>query len=112
MANLESARPVSASRSTRSYHVPEWTQLGNQMDEAKLRIRSEEHRVFGVLRAEVVRNLVKLRRNAAVLDELDVACSFAVLAEERRLVRPKLDHGYVWTGKSRSAVGDDADCPG
>lgn len=68
------------------------------MDEAKLRIRSEEQRVFGMLRAEVVRNLVKLRRNAAVLDELDVAQSFATLAEERRLVRPKLDHGYVWAG--------------
>ena len=30
-------------------------------------------------------NLVKLRRNAAVLDELDIACSFATLAEEQQL---------------------------
>ncbi|KAH7060577.1 muts domain V-domain-containing protein [Macrophomina phaseolina] len=93
IANLESARSVSSSKSTRSYHVPEWTKLGNQLDEARLRIRSEEQRVFGQLRAAVVRNLVKLRRNAAVLDELDVACSFATLAEERGLVRPKLNHG-------------------
>ncbi|KAB2573957.1 MutS protein-like protein 1 [Lasiodiplodia theobromae] len=93
MANLESARSVSSSRSTRSYHVPEWTHLGNHMDDARLRIRSEEQRVFGQLRAEVVRNLVNLRRNAAVLDELDVACSFATLAEERGLIRPKLNHG-------------------
>ncbi|GME61198.1 MutS protein-like protein 1 [Neofusicoccum parvum] len=91
--NLDSARSVSSSKSTRSYHVPVWTRLGNQMDEAKLRIRSEEQRIFGELRAEVVRNLVKLRRNAAVLDELDVACSFATLAEGRGLVRPKLNHG-------------------
>ncbi|EOD52178.1 putative 2 protein [Neofusicoccum parvum UCRNP2] len=84
--NLDSARSVSSSKSTRSYHVPVWTRLGNQMDEAKLRIRSEEQRIFGELRAEVVRNLVKLRRNAAVLDELDVACSFATLAEGRGLV--------------------------
>ncbi|KAL1636842.1 MutS protein 1 [Neofusicoccum ribis] len=84
--NLDSARSVSSSKSTRSYHVPAWTRLGNQMDEAKLRIRSEEQRIFGELRAEVVRNLVKLRRNAAVLDELDVACSFATLAEGRGLV--------------------------
>ncbi|GME40318.1 MutS protein-like protein 1 [Neofusicoccum parvum] len=86
IANLDSARSVSSSKSTRSYHVPVWTRLGNQMDEAKLRIRSEEQRIFGELRAEVVRNLVKLRRNAAVLDELDVACSFATLAEGRGLV--------------------------
>lgn len=98
IANLESARSVSSSKSTSSYHVPEWTRLGNQMDEARLRIRSEEQRVFGELRADVVRNLVKLRRNAAVLDELDVACSFATLAEERGLVRPKLNHGYVHSG--------------
>lgn len=98
MANLESARSVSSSRSTRSYHVPEWTHLGNHMDDARLRIRSEEQRVFGQLRAEVVRNLVNLRRNAAVLDELDVACSFATLAEERGLIRPKLNHGYVYPG--------------
>ncbi|KKY26180.1 putative dna mismatch repair protein muts [Diplodia seriata] len=67
--------------------------LDGLVDDAKLRIRSEEQRVFSLLRAEVVRNLVYLRRNAAVLDELDVACSFATLAEERGLVRPKLNHG-------------------
>ncbi|KAL1651379.1 MutS protein 1 [Diplodia intermedia] len=95
IADLDSARPVSSSRTTRSYHVSDWTHLGNQVDDAKLRIRSEEQRVFSLLRAEVVRNLVYLRRNAAVLDELDVACSFATLAEERGLVRPKLNHGYL-----------------
>jgi DNA mismatch repair ATPase MutS len=34
-----------------------------------------------------------LRQNAAVLDELDVACSFATLAQEQQLVRPVLDYG-------------------
>jgi len=38
---------------------------------------------------------VVLRRNASVLDELDVACSFAVLAKEHDLVRPILDTGSV-----------------
>ncbi|OJD30956.1 2 protein [Diplodia corticola] len=93
IADMDSVRPVSSSRSTRSYHVPDWTHLGNKVDDAKVRIRSEEQRVFGQLRAEVVRSLVNLRRNAAVLDELDVACSFATLAAERGLVRPKLNHG-------------------
>ncbi|EON64221.1 hypothetical protein W97_03451 [Coniosporium apollinis CBS 100218] len=93
-ANLgPSARSVSSSRSTKSFHLPEWTSLGARLDNVKMRIRAEEQRVFGELRAQVVRNLVKLRRNAAVLDELDVACSFATLAHEKSLVRPLLNSG-------------------
>ena len=93
LSALPSARPVSSSRTTRSLHIPEWTQLGTRIDEAKYRIRNEEVKVLGVLREEVVRNLVILRRNASVLDELDVACSFATLAKEHRLVRPALNNG-------------------
>ena len=48
----------------------------------------------------MIRNLVKLRRNAAVLDELDVACSFATMAQEQSLVRPILN-----TGTSHKIVG-------
>jgi len=64
-----------------------------QLDETRFRIRTEETRALGDLRAEVIQNLVKLRRNASVLDELDVACSFAVLALEKNLVRPILNSG-------------------
>jgi DNA mismatch repair ATPase MutS len=90
---LGSTRSVSASKSTRSFHLTEWTHLGKRIDEAKLRIRAEEQRVFSQLREMVVRNLVKLRKNAAVIDEIDVACSFATLANEQQLVRPILNHG-------------------
>jgi DNA mismatch repair ATPase MutS len=83
-------KSLSSSKSTRSFQIPEWTQLGSQMDETRFRIRNEEQRVLGQLREGVVRNLVKLRRNAAVLDELDVACSFALLAIEKNFVRPIL----------------------
>jgi DNA mismatch repair ATPase MutS len=83
-------KSLSSSKSTRSFQVPKWTQLGAQMDETRFRIRNEEQRVLGQLREGVVRNLVKLRRNAAVLDELDVACAFAVLAIEKNFVRPIL----------------------
>jgi DNA mismatch repair ATPase MutS len=83
-------RSLSSSKSTRSFQIPEWTQLGSQMDETRFRIRTEEQRVLSELREGVVRNLVKLRRNAAVLDELDVACAFAVLALERNFIRPIL----------------------
>ncbi|KAH5319376.1 DNA mismatch repair protein Mut3-like protein [Parastagonospora nodorum] len=83
-------KSLSSSKSTRSFQVPEWTQLGAQIDETRFRIRNEEQRVLGQLREGVVRNLVKLRRNAAVLDELDVACAFAMLAIEKNFVRPML----------------------
>jgi DNA mismatch repair ATPase MutS len=61
----------------------------------KVRIRAEEQQVFLRLREQVVLNLVKLRRNAAVLDELDIACSFATLAQEQGLVRPILNNSTV-----------------
>jgi DNA mismatch repair ATPase MutS len=57
------------------------------------RIRAEEQRVFNSLRDSVISHLVKLRRNATVLDELDVSCAFATLAEEKGLVRPLLNYG-------------------
>ncbi|KAF2808597.1 DNA mismatch repair protein MutS [Mytilinidion resinicola] len=92
-AATQLTKSVSSTKSTRSFHLLEWTHLGTQLDETRFRIRSEETRALGDLRAEVVQNLVKLRRNAAVLDELDVACSFAVLALEKSLVRPILNSG-------------------
>ena len=86
-------KSVSSSKSTRSFLIPEWSRLGGQMDQTRHRIRNEEQRVLGELRGEVVRNIVKLRRNASVLDELDVACAFAVLAIEKNFVRPTLTSG-------------------
>ncbi|KAF3001407.1 DNA mismatch repair ATPase msh1 [Curvularia kusanoi] len=86
-------KSLSSSKSTRSFQIPEWTQLGAQMDETRFRIRNEEQRVLSDLREGVVRNLVRLRRNAAVLDELDVACAFALLAVEKNFTRPIINSG-------------------
>lgn len=87
------ARNVKTTKSTRSFHQSEWSSLGSKIDQAKLRIKAEEQRVFQLLREQVVVNLVKLRRNAAVLDELDIGCSFATLAKEQGFVRPILNSG-------------------
>jgi DNA mismatch repair ATPase MutS len=92
---MEDARRVSSSKSTAAFHVPEWTRLGSLIEEAKQRIRVEEQNIFGRLRDQVIKNLVVLRRNATVLDELDVACSFATLAEEQHLIRPILTEGTI-----------------
>ena len=84
-------RDVKTTKSTRAFHHSEWSNLGSRIDQAKMRVRAEEQRVFQQLREQVVLNLVKLRRNAAVLDELDIGCSFAILAEEQKFVRPVLN---------------------
>ncbi|EQL02416.1 MutS2 protein [Ophiocordyceps sinensis CO18] len=119
--NLAEVKALSASRSTRSFHLPEWTALGQRLDQARFQIRREEQRVFQALRELVIRDLVKLRRNAAVLDELDITTSFAKLAVEQGLVRPRLNNsvGHTIMGgrhptveggllaKGRSFVGND-----
>ncbi|KAJ5637231.1 hypothetical protein N7490_007110 [Penicillium lividum] len=93
LEELGVTRTVSSTKSTRSFYLPAWTELGNKMDRVTVRIRQEEQAIFERLRREVILNLVKIRRNAAVMDELDVACSFAILAQEQQMVRPILNEG-------------------
>ena len=93
LEELGVTRVVSSTKSTRSFYLPAWTELGGKMDQVKVQIRQEEQMIFERLRRGVILNLVKIRRNAAVMDELDVACSFASLAEEQKLVRPILNAG-------------------
>ncbi|KAK7745289.1 MutS protein 1 [Cytospora paraplurivora] len=80
-------------QTSRSFHLPEWAELGRRLDQARCQIRAEEQRVFQELRQQTVLNIVKLRRNAGVLDELDIATSFARLALEGNLVRPIVNNG-------------------
>ncbi|KAJ4516493.1 MutS protein 1 [Exophiala dermatitidis] len=87
------AKMVSSSKSTRSFYLNDWTRLGRKIDQAILNIREEEKRIFASLRELVIQNLVKLRRNASIMDELDVASAFATLAKEQSWVRPILNNG-------------------
>ncbi|KAM3157280.1 MutS protein -like protein 1 [Botrytis cinerea] len=89
--DIPEARTISSSKSTRSLHHPEWTFLGQEIDQCRIHIRAEEQRLFYKLRELAITNLVKLRRNAAVLDEIDIACSLATLANERGWTRPTLN---------------------
>lgn len=100
LEELGVTRNVSSTKTTRSFYLPAWSQLGARIDQAKIHIRSEEQRIFEDLRRGVILNLVKIRRNAAVMDELDVACSFATLAKEQQMVRPILN-----TGTSHRIIG-------
>lgn len=87
------AKMVSSTKSTRSFYVTHWTRLGRNIDQAVLHIRSEEKRIFTELRELVIKNLIILRRNAAVMDELDVSTAFATLAKEQSWTRPVLNLG-------------------
>ncbi|PHH79727.1 hypothetical protein CDD80_3970 [Ophiocordyceps camponoti-rufipedis] len=89
---MTDVKALSSSRSTRSFHLPEWTALGQRLDQARFRIRREEQRVFQSLRQHVILNLVKLRRNSVVLDQLDIVSSFAKLAAHHDLIRPLLNN--------------------
>lgn len=100
LEDLGVTRNLSSTKTTRSFHLPAWSQLGARLDQAKIHIRAEEQRIFEELRRGVILNLVRIRRNAAVMDELDVACSFATLAKEQRMVRPILT-----TGTSHRIIG-------
>lgn len=93
LEQLGVTRTVSSTKSTRSFYLPAWTKLGARMDHVKMQIRQEEQTIFERLRREAILNLVKIRRNAAVMDELDVACSFATLAQEQQMMRPILNEG-------------------
>ncbi|KAI1820248.1 muts domain V [Xylaria intraflava] len=97
VVGVTSHAAVSSSRSTRTFHEEHWTALGQRIHQTRFEIGAEESRIFADLRAAVVANLVKLRRNASVLDELDVATSFARLAGEQGLTRPILNKSTTHT---------------
>ncbi|KAK9247081.1 muts domain V-domain-containing protein [Lipomyces tetrasporus] len=89
------ARCIISRKNTRSYHLDEWTVIGNRIDSYKVLIRFEERKIFHSIRQTVLERTSHIRRNARVLDELDVACSFTTLAHERKLVRPVLHNGIA-----------------
>ena len=81
-------RLVASSKNARSFYLTEWSSLGRRIDQAKMYIRTEEQRISHDLRQHVIQNIVKLRRNAAIIDDLDVASAFAALASEEGWTRP------------------------
>ncbi|CCU76148.1 DNA mismatch repair protein mutS [Blumeria hordei DH14] len=89
----QQVKNVGLSKTTRSFHHPDWTSLGQKIDHCTNHMRIEEQRVLAALREQVIQNIIKLRRNATVLDELDIACSFATLAAEKNWVRPVVNSG-------------------
>ncbi|KAF9535820.1 MutS2 protein [Crepidotus variabilis] len=81
---------IGESLTTKSYFYRDWALLGSKINEATLAIAAAEKEVFDMLRLEVISHSSELRRNAHVIDQLDVALSFAVLAEEMNFARPEV----------------------
>ncbi|KAF2858740.1 DNA mismatch repair protein Msh1 [Piedraia hortae CBS 480.64] len=92
LSSLSGVRSIGSTKSTLSFYITSWTQLGSQIDSAKLLIRAAEDSIFETFRTRILTNLPTLRRNASILDELDVATSSATLAREQNLTRPILDN--------------------
>ena len=89
----------------------EWSQLGGQIAESSIALVEAEKEAFEFLRAEVRGGIpcnmcefmyyqinlyaTALRRNARILDELDIAVGFANLAVQMNFIRPVLTNEYV-----------------
>ncbi|KZT44577.1 hypothetical protein SISSUDRAFT_1012818 [Sistotremastrum suecicum HHB10207 ss-3] len=81
--------PLHQSNTTQSFVYPQrWTQLGTAINQVTAEILAAEKLAFESLRGEVIILAAELRKNARVVDELDVTCAFAELAAEMKLVRP------------------------
>ncbi|KAF8633937.1 hypothetical protein AX15_001121 [Amanita polypyramis BW_CC] len=81
---------IAESATTKSYFNKEWSQLGAQIAATTIALADAEKEAFEILRAEVNLHTTTMRRNADILDELDVALGFANLAVEMNFVRPTL----------------------
>ncbi|EJF66544.1 hypothetical protein DICSQDRAFT_142135 [Dichomitus squalens LYAD-421 SS1] len=79
---------VSESGSTCTFFHIGWSQLAAQISETTMAIAVAEKEAFEVLRNEVISQSTSLRRNARIIDELDVTLAFANLAVEMHFVRP------------------------
>ena len=79
-------------KTTRTFYHPEWSKIGMKLQKLKEGISDCESRLLDTLRLEVLAHSDKLRRNARLLDQLDVLQSFAQAAKELSLVRPVIDN--------------------
>ncbi|KAI0361808.1 hypothetical protein OH77DRAFT_1516722 [Trametes cingulata] len=87
---------LSESGSTCTFFNREWSQLAAQITETTFAISIAEKEAFELLRNEVTAHSSHLRRNARIIDELDVTLAFANLAVEMRFVRPVVKEGTCY----------------
>ncbi|KDE03523.1 hypothetical protein MVLG_05990 [Microbotryum lychnidis-dioicae p1A1 Lamole] len=79
------------SGSTRSYAYSEWTAIHVKLLKVTAEIQKLESETIKVLVARVVENYKSLKETADAIAELDVAMSFAEVADEMKWVRPGIE---------------------
>ena len=81
---------IAESGSTCSFFYQDWAKLGSDILKTTAAISDTEKQVFEELREQVNQYSSQLRRNARIIDELDVTIGFANLAHEMSFVRPTI----------------------
>ncbi|CDF91505.1 ZYBA0S12-00452g1_1 [Zygosaccharomyces bailii CLIB 213] len=69
-----------------------WIDLGNELELTVLKIKKEETNVMAHFKNQFLERSDEVRKVADTLGYLDVLSSFAVLAREKNLICPKVDH--------------------
>ncbi|KAG8797612.1 DNA mismatch repair ATPase msh1 [Serendipita sp. 399] len=95
-ADRENFTPLSESGSTKTFFNQRWFQLGNSITETANMIMELERNAFNELREATTKESRNLRRNARLIDEIDVTIGFAELAVERNFVRPEVTEGMEY----------------
>ncbi|KAK0456272.1 muts domain V-domain-containing protein [Armillaria borealis] len=87
---------INTTTTTRSYVYQEWSILGSQIFETSMALLAAEKEAFETLRNEVNGHAASLRRNARIMDELDVTLAFANLATEMKFVKPTFSEETIF----------------
>lgn len=90
-AFLENATLSYKTKTTRTYYLAEWTRIGQRMQKLEASIAKKEGEYLRTLRDQVIAHAPVIRRNARLIEQLDVLLGFSQAAEELRLVRPTVD---------------------
>ncbi|CCA70177.1 probable MSH1-DNA mismatch repair protein, mitochondrial [Serendipita indica DSM 11827] len=93
MANSDEFSPLSESGSTKTFFNQRWFDLGTGIIKTAESITEQERAAFSELREAVTKETQNIRKNARIIDELDVTLGFAELAVERNFVRPVVTEG-------------------
>ncbi|CDO96447.1 unnamed protein product [Kluyveromyces dobzhanskii CBS 2104] len=84
---------IQKSKQTRWLVHDKWENLSKEIEVARILIRNEEERMINQFQKDFISLSSKIRSLSQVLDYLDVLTSFAKLANEQRLVLPKITQG-------------------
>lgn len=86
---------VYKTKTTRTFYHSEWTRIGMMMQKLETRMTERESQMLEQLREDVLDGTATLRRNARLIDQLDVLVGFAQAAEELTFVRPTVDDSHL-----------------